>query len=172
MTASYTRDANDNPERPATNGAWYHRTEELPYILGEGTVRKMARELADSIISEARTVHGPVVWLTSNAYMPPIRSFPAAERVYNADNNRDGELLVWFGEMVENHLSAANVMMEAPDYDNALYAVDLNRWQYKEPQFSTPNFPSVPDDDSDDINDEWEPRDTLAVDKNSENPRE
>jgi hypothetical protein len=135
-------------------------------------VRKMARELADAIISDARTVHGPVVWVTSNQYMPPMRSFPSAEYVYQADNNRDGELFAFMVELVEDHLNSANVLLESPDYDNALYVVDLNRWQYKERQFSTPYFPSVPDDDSDDLNDEWEPVDTLAVDDNAENPRE
>jgi hypothetical protein len=127
---------------------------ELPYVLGKETVREMARELAGSLIQEARTVHGPVIWVTGNSYMPPMRSFPAAEKVWQADNNSDGELFAWFTELVENALTDASVAMESPDYDNALYVVDLNRWQYKEPQFSTPNFPSMPDD----YNDEWEPK--------------
>ena len=90
----YTRDPYGHiavPNRARGFVAGY--VEALPYVLGEGTVRRLARELADSIISDARTVHGPVVWLTGNACVPPIRSFLAAEYVYNADNIRDGELL-------------------------------------------------------------------------------
>lgn len=147
VTAHYTRDASDRPALPSTRG-YYSRTEALPYVLGADTVRTMAREIADSIISDARTLHGPVIWITGNAYMPPMRAVADAERVWNADNNRDGELWAWFTEMVEAHLSEADVMMECPDYDNALYVVDLRRWQFK-------------DDDgheTDDINDDWEPR--------------
>jgi hypothetical protein len=130
-------------------------------------VRKMARELADAIISDARTVHGPVVWITGNSAVPPMREIPAAEYVYQADNNRDGELFAFMVELIEDHLNAASVLLESPEYDNALYVVDLNRWQYRD------------DDDVydgtteyDDLNDEWEPKDTLAVDDNAENPRE
>lgn len=166
MTSHYTADSNDNPALPATRG--YSRTEELPYVLGNGAVRRMARELADAIISEARTLHGPVVWLTGNAYVPAMRSFPAAERVYLAENNYLGDLFAWFVELVEDHLSAAHVAMEQPDYDNALYAVDLNRWQYREH-----NGEHHPDFyESWDINDEWEPVDQHAVDDSAENPRE
>jgi len=109
------------------------------------TMHDYAWLVADSIIQEARTLEGPVVWITGNSYMPPLRSIDLAEMVYQADNNDDGELFASFAELVESHLSDANVMLECPEYDNALYAVDLNRWQYR-------------DDDSpvDDINDEWE----------------
>lgn len=150
VTAHYTRDSNDQPALPATRG--YSRTESLPYVLGEGTVRTMAREIADSIISDARTLHGPVIWITGNAYMPPMRAVADAERVYQADNNRDGELWAWFTEMVEAHLSEADVYLGIPDYDNALYVVDLRRWQLSE---AAENYDL---DAIDDLNDEWEPK--------------
>jgi hypothetical protein len=133
----------------------YPYAEALPVIMGGGIVRQLAREVADTIIHEARTLHGPVVWITGNAYVPPLRSITSAELVWNAANNSDGELFAWFGEMVEAHLAEAEVAMECPEYDNALYAVDLKRWQYRD------------DDDVydgtaeyDDLNDEWEPRDS------------
>src|ERR1700751_4104584 len=106
----YTRDPYGHiavPNRARGFVAGY--VEALPYVLGEGTVRRLARELADSIISDARTVHGPVVWLTGNGGVTPIRSFLAAEYVYNADNIRDGELLAWFSELVDGHLQNAEV---------------------------------------------------------------
>jgi hypothetical protein len=149
MSRDYTQDSrtyDSRPARPATRG--YGSTEELPYVLGNGTVREYAETVADSIIEEARTEPGPVVWITGNSYMPPLRSITLAERVYQADNNDDGELWAWFTEMVEGRLQAADVAMECPDYDNALYAVDLRRWQYREDT-----------DYSDDLNDEWEPKD-------------
>ena len=145
MTSDYTQDNSGNPAVPSASP--YRRTEELPYVLGNDTVREYAREIADSIIEDARTVHGPVVWITGNAYMPPLRSITLAERVYQADNNRDGELFAWLVEMVEDRLRDANVTLECPDYDNALYAVDMNRWRY------------IGDDDghdADDLNDDWE----------------
>lgn len=156
--AAYTTDGNGNIAVPG--GSWPSYATALPVVLGNGRVRELAREVADAIIEDARTVHGPVVWITGNQYMPPLRSIPQAEYVYQAENNRDGELWGWFAEMVEDLLSAANVALECPDYDNALYAVDLNRWQYRVDAES----------DSEDINDDWEP--LSGVDDNAENPRE
>jgi hypothetical protein len=158
--ADYTSDNNGNPARPATSG--YSRTVELPYVVGEARVREIARELADGLIADARDGGGPVVWVTGNSYVPAFRSFGLAEHVYNAENNRDGELFAFLVETVEDHLHRANVILEAPEYDNALYVVDLKRWQYREDAYG----------DGDDLNDEWEPVDNLAVDDNAENPRE
>lgn len=141
----YTTDSYGNIAVPG--GSWPSYATALPVILGAGRVRALAREVADAIISDARTLHGPVVWITSNAYMPPMRDILQAEYVYQAENNRDGELWAWFVEMVEGTLRDNMVALECPDYDNALYAVDLNRWQYREGA-----------DDAEDLNDEWEPR--------------
>jgi hypothetical protein len=104
-----------------------------------------ARKVADAIIEDARTVHGPVVWITGNSYMPPMRSITAAETVWQAVNNDDGELWASFTELVESYLQKADVALECPEWDNALYAVDLRRWAYRE------------DPTGDDLNDEWEP---------------
>jgi len=150
MNRNYTTDPYGNiavPNLRAGFVAGY--ADKLPVILGEGVVREIAREIADDIISDARTVHGPVVWITGNSYMPPMRSIPAAESVWDAENNRDGELFAWLVEMVEAHLTEAGVLLEAPDYDNALYAVDLKRWQYKD---------DAEAEAADDLNDQWEPR--------------
>lgn len=148
MSSNYTTDSNGNPALPASGFSAWNRTEELPYVLGNDMVREIANDIANSIIEDARTVHGPVVWLTGNSYVPAFRSFDMAERVWNAENNQDGELFAFLVELVEDLLRAADVAMESPDYDNALYAVDLKRWQYVE----------EPTGDDDDLNDEWEPR--------------
>jgi hypothetical protein len=126
---NYTEDSNGTPARPGTSS--WRRTEELPYVLGEATVRQMAHELANMLVEIARTEPGPIVWVTGNSYMPPLRSFSEAERVYQAENNRDGSLFDWFAELVEDELALRHVIMESPEYDNALYVVDVARWQYK-----------------------------------------
>jgi hypothetical protein len=108
----------------------------------------MAHELADMLVETARTEPGPIVWVTGNSYMPPLRSFSEAERVYQAENNRDGNLFAGFAEMLEDELALRHVIMESPEYDNALYVVDIARWQYKS------------DEDmalaGDELGDEWE----------------
>lgn len=125
--------------------------EALPYTLGWGMVKDIARDIAASITSDARTLEGPVVWITGNSYMPPLRSISAAERVWNAANNDDGELWAAFVQEVENRLDDAKVYLSQPDYDNALYAVDLRRWQWKEEVME-----GTGDGYSEDLNDEWE----------------
>jgi hypothetical protein len=107
-------------------------------------VTASARQLASELTADARRIEGPVIWVTGNNYMPPMRSFPAAEEVWQLD---DPELWELFCETTEDELSRSAVVLEAPDYDNALYVVDLSRWEYTE----TPN----PDFDADDINSEW-----------------
>ena len=104
-------------------------------------VTAKATQLADELINEARTLEGPVIWVTGNRYMPPMRSFPSAEEVWDLD---DADLWELFCETVESKLTEADVTMESPDYDNALYVVDLRRWSYNE------------NAEGDDLNDDWE----------------
>lgn len=160
----YQFDSYDDERRQWTfDEAGYNAAvEEWGRKLTDGQVRGIAGRIAGSLIEDARNVHGPVVWVTGNSYMPAFRSFDEAERVWQAEANADGELFAFLVEEVERHLSAAYVALEQPEYDNALYVVDLKRWQYRE---------DVPAD-SFDLNDEWEPVDPHAVDDNAENPRE
>lgn len=90
-----------------------------------------AREITASIIESARTSgDDPIAWVTGNSYMPPLRSFAAAEQVWQDDE--DGEDFAYLTERVEARLADAQVALECPDYDNALYAVDLKRFEYVE----------------------------------------
>lgn len=109
------------------------------------TIEPVARRIAGSIIEDARALEGPVVWITGNSYMPPGRSIIEAEQVWQSRMNDDGEAYAALWEEVERHLSDGNVILECPEWDNALYAVDLARWQYREDGES-----------SDDLNGEWE----------------
>jgi hypothetical protein len=147
MSDNYTTDAYGRIAVPSVTRYGY--TDTLPYVLGDGRVREIAEEIAGSIIQDARNVEGPVVWITGNSYMPPLRSVTQAERVYQADNNHGGELWTYLVETLEALLERANVYLGSPDYDNALYAVDMRRWQWVDPDDPQNN-------DTDDLNLEWE----------------
>jgi hypothetical protein len=91
----------------------------------------VAREIAGSIADSARlSGDDPIAWVTGNRYMPPLRSFPAAEAVWQDDT--DGQDFDYLTELVEAKLSEAGVALECPEHDNALYAVDLRRFEYSE----------------------------------------
>ncbi len=110
--------------------------------LTESEIREAAESIANEIIESARNSVEPVAWVTGNSFMPPMRSFTQAEYVWQNgdDEGEDWEFLV---ETVEDILSRENVSLECPEWDNALYAVDLNRWEY------------VEDAEGDSLNDEW-----------------
>jgi hypothetical protein len=92
-------------------------------------VEAAAAEIAGQITAAARhSGSDPIVFVTGNSYMPPLRSFAAAEQVYQADE--DGEDFGRLQELVEARLAEADVALECPEYDNALYAVDLGRFEY------------------------------------------
>lgn len=89
---------------------------------------EVATEVADLITDIVRSDSGPITWLTGNAYMPPIRSYPQFETLWQLDDNGDAfESAVW---TLEGLLEDRNIMLTCPDYDNALYGVDLSRWGY------------------------------------------
>jgi hypothetical protein len=94
-------------------------------------VEQLASLLVRDVIAiAARTSDEPIAWLTGNAYMPPLRDIGEAETVYQ--NDPDGTVWEAFMESLDRHLGEANVLMECPEYDNALYVVDLTRWQHRE----------------------------------------
>lgn len=97
----------------------------------------LAEHDATDAIEIARCSHEPVAFITDNAYFPALRGFGRAEMIWQADGLGD----VWdaYVDTFEGALDAADVLLGSPDCDNALYVVDLRRWQ--------------PDDDDD----EWEP---------------
>jgi hypothetical protein len=106
-----------------------------------------ALALATKIIEEVRSLEGPVVWLTGNSYVPPARSFPEFEEIYQHPDNTDGELSSEMWEAVTELLDAGEVMIAQPEWDNAIYGVDLRRWE-----------PVESDTTPDDLNDEWQRR--------------
>jgi hypothetical protein len=106
--------------------------------------RAAAREIADEVIEAARNSGSdPIVWVTGNNYMPPLRSFAAAEKIYQTD--RTGDVFAFLVEQLEQLLAEADVFMECPDWDNAYYAVDRRRFEY------------VEDSDGENLQDDWKP---------------
>jgi hypothetical protein len=102
-----------------------------------------AESIATEIIADARASgDDPIVWVTGNRYMPPLRSFDAAEAIWQADE--DGTAFAILAESLEAHLDNARVSLDCPDYDNALYAVDLARFEFVE-------------SDGDNLGDDWKP---------------
>jgi hypothetical protein len=101
--------------------------------MSRNVAKRAAREIAGQIITAARTSGSdPIAWVTGNAMMPPLRWFDAAERIWQLPAAADMQPWESLVERVEDLLSSANVAMECPDYDNALYAVDLARFEYAE----------------------------------------
>lgn len=145
MSDNYTTSPAGKIAVPSAMTRW-SATDELPVIMGDGMIKALARKIADDITRDARSLHGPVTWITGNSMVPPLREIAEAERVWQAASNDDGEQFACLAELVEAHLANADVALECPDYDNALYAVDLRRWRYR-------------DDDGfgDDLNDDWMP---------------
>ncbi len=111
----------------------------------EAEITERARRVTDGIAESARTSPNPVAWVTGNRYMPPLRSFATAEEIWQS-GDPEGEDWALFCELVEKNLDELEVLCTSPDYDNALYAVDLKRWQFRD------------EPAGDDLNDEWEPR--------------
>lgn len=106
----------------------------------------LTSEIAEEIISAARNSGDePVVFVTGNSYMPPARSFSAMEEIWQEDYERDEPVFDWVWELVEEKVEEANVYLGCSDYDNALYAVDMNRFQFNES-----------DTEATDLQDEWE----------------
>lgn len=90
----------------------------------------LAEADAAQAIEIARSSTEPVEFITNNAYMPPLRGFGQAETVWASDSNDGGDLFTLYDEVFEKALEAANVYIGCPDYDNALYVVDMNRWEH------------------------------------------
>ena len=106
-------------------------------------IREAAQAIAESIVESAHNSGPcPIVWITGNNYMPPLRSFAEAEAVWQDD--ADGQDFAELVDQVESRLTDANVLLDCPEYDNALYAVDTARFEHVE-------------SDGDNLADEWRP---------------
>lgn len=121
-------------------------------MLDLGTITRVrwhAMQISDSIIASARASGpDPIAWVTGNAMMPPLRSFTLAEQIWQISAPQMWGMDAWetLYELVEDAVSAASVYLECPEWDNALYAVDLTRFEYTESP------------DGENLQDDWRPR--------------
>lgn len=104
-------------------------------------VEQIAKEDAAEAIAIARASDEAVVFITGNSMMPPLRAFGRAEHVWKHDYTECGMdkpsgsrecLWVLYTETFEAELHAANVYMDCPEYDNAIFVVDMERFEYVE----------------------------------------
>lgn len=109
--------------------------------------RQVGWQIATYTIAPVAKNSGDVAieWLTGNSYVPPLRSLDECERVWQID--ADGALWEAMTEAIESRLIELRVEMAAPEYDNALYVVDLERFEYDEDA-----------DNGDDLASGWKPR--------------
>ena len=110
-------------------------------------IETAAQTIATDMIETARASTEPVVFVTGNAYMPPLRSYDAAETVWQ--NDADGIAWELLTDALETLLLDARVHLTSPDYDNALCVVDLARWQPREEVNDLDYMPTT-------LSDEWE----------------
>jgi hypothetical protein len=100
--------------------------------MSKNVAKRAAAEIARQIIDAARNSGpDPVVWITGNAMMPPLRWLSAAEHIWQLPGNSPDawDALIY---RLESLLDKAEVALECPEHDNALYAVDLARFEYVE----------------------------------------
>jgi hypothetical protein len=114
------------------------------------TAQQYARLLARDLIAPAARNSGDtaVVFITGNRYMPPLREVESCDVIYDAQDVDD---MVWelFVEQLESQLDTEHVYMAQPEYDNALYVVDLKRFEH----YDDEDDPGI----GDMLNDEWKP---------------
>lgn len=124
----------------------------LQYVAMLNYTRETAQQTAEYMIDAARNSDEPVVFVTGNSYMPPARWFAGADEIYGTD------LDLWdlYWTLVELKLHEANVYAACPDYDNAIYVVDMDRWEYVDGEADAEQFGASPFD-PDSLNGEYRP---------------
>lgn len=100
-------------------------SERITEELQQSVIQFAGLFVRDVIGPELAASDSPVVTLTSNSYMPPIRDYAEVERLWTLDN---GDVFETFMETFEQKLNEYNFIVGSPDYDNMLYGIDLNRW--------------------------------------------
>lgn len=118
-----------------------------------GDIDQYARLLVwDEIMPAAKESTEPVVWITGNSYMPPIRALDRIDEFWQRTANH-GHILhdmadtLWchLVEAIEDECEKQQIHMASPEWDNALYVVDERRWEY------------VENTDGESLNDDWVP---------------
>jgi hypothetical protein len=98
---------------------------------------QLAALIARDVIAPVAQKYGhPVVALTSNAYMPPIRDIFECEVIWKNSRNDEWQLFI---ENLERKLDENSIMMSSPDHDNMLYVTDTKQWALSADVSDDPN---------------------------------
>jgi len=119
-------------------------------------IQQYAALLVRDVIAPAVRGSGdePIVWLTSNRYYPAIRDLDKMDDIYKETSRDCGHVFqamsnnIWMAliEQINRELDQAHILMDGPEWDNALYGVDLTR------------FTRIDDpDQAETMSDEWVP---------------
>lgn len=128
----------------------HHVTEALEHL-----VRRQARTISDRVLARATQLgwqvatyeiaplakesgSEAVVFITGNSHVPSLRAFGISDEVWQLDYELTTvELFPAYAEAIERRLDELHVHMTEPEYDNALYVVDLDRFEPEEGEDET-----------------------------------
>lgn len=115
-------------------------------IAAYANARQLAWQVANYRIAPiARESSEPVVFITGNSHVPSLRAYDVSEEVWNLD---DAGVWEAYGEAILERCAEMQIYIAEPEYDNALYVVDLARFEANEDAEVAPE-----------ATDEWRPID-------------
>lgn len=94
-----------------------HDITQLAFLIARDVIAPAAKESTE-----------PVVFITGNSMMPPLREVDSIERLWDADDDVFSD----FVEALEHALDENQIYMASPEDDNCLYVVDLKRWEHRD----------------------------------------
>lgn len=115
------------------------------YLAPEIAAREDAARVIEAVRASGKD--SPIIWLTSNAYFPPLREIGSADKFYSGSFWNPSQAWEVYVETFNSEVERANVLVDAPEWDNALYGVDLTIWRYRE---------DIEEEDCDELGQEWE----------------
>ena len=113
----------------------FRDAEQIAFLLVRDVLVPAAREAPED---------EPVQFVTGNSFVPALRSFGVAEAVYTA-SAQHWQMWEIFVEAVERKCDESHIMLAGPEWDNSLYVVDLDRFEYVGEDF----------EGGDSLQDEW-----------------
>jgi hypothetical protein len=96
-----------------------HDVSQLAFLVARDVIAPAARDSGNE----------PVVFITGNSMMPPLREVDSIERLWTLD---DADIFTDFMDALERALDERQIYMQSPEDDNSLYVVDLARWEFIE----------------------------------------
>jgi hypothetical protein len=148
--------ASDSKHRLPSQSRSRGRLASVPRFSIDKTMAKAAKAAeadAAEVIAAVRAAseadrRQPIVWITSNAYFPPLREVGSADLYYSGSFWNPSYSWMAYAETFEECLEAANIYLGSPEYDNCLYCVDMRLWQFRD---------DLEAEEADSLDEEWQP---------------